>query len=216
MTQWHPSSDQLIEFASGSISSALSIAVATHLHYCKACQTEVRLAETAASALFEQQAAKSPVSFDFDALMNKLDNDEIVQETKPDVIAEPKRFPAVVEKLINGDVDALNWSSPMKNLHTTRLMKDENNMIVGLHHMNAGGRVPQHTHRGNEISVVIEGGFSDELGTYAAGDFVHLNGKHNHSPLAHADGDCWLLTIVEAPVKLTGPFGWIINPFLKA
>lgn len=216
MTQWHPSNDQLIEFASGSISSALSIAVATHLHYCKACQAQVRLAESAASALFDHQTPQTTVSLDFDSLMSKLDSEQVVQQEVNPVKAEPKRFPTVVEKLINGEVENLNWASPMKNLHTTRLMQDENNMIVGLHHMNAGGRVPQHTHRGSEISVVIEGGFSDELGTYAAGDFVHLDGKHNHSPLAHADGDCWLLTIVEAPVKLTGPFGWIINPFLKA
>lgn len=214
MTQWHPSADQLIEFASGSISSAMSIAVATHLHYCKACQAQVRTAEAAASALFESQAPEQSVGLDFDSLMAKIDNGEQPQIVKPAKV-KARRFPAVVEKLIDGEVNALNWSSPMKNLHTTSLMKDENGFIVGLHHMQAGGRVPAHTHRGNEISVVIEGGFSDELGTYDAGDFIHLDGKHNHSPLAHADGDCWLLTIVEAPVKLTGPFGWIINPFLK-
>jgi putative transcriptional regulator len=215
MTQWHPSNDQLIEFASGSISSSMSIAVTTHLHYCKVCQEQVRIAESTASVLFEQQAPIHDMTLDFNALMDKMERDQIKQITKPEPTVG-KRFPLVVEKLMKNGIDSLNWSSPMKNLRTTRLMEDENGMILGLHHMNAGGRVPHHTHRGNEISVVIEGGFSDELGTYAEGDFIHLGTDHKHSPLAHADGDCWILSIVEAPVKVTGPLGWVINPFLKA
>jgi putative transcriptional regulator len=216
MTQWHPGSDQLIEFSSGSCSSAMSIAISTHLHFCSLCRLQVNENEATAAVLFEQQAAASVDTDSFKRLMARI-------QTSPEapVEAMPKkakagRFPAVIEKLINGNIESLNWQKPVKNLRVSHLMKDESGLILGLHHMKSGGRVPHHTHRGNEISIVVEGGFSDEMGSYGPGDFIHLTGEHNHSPQADADGDCWLVSVVEAPVKLTGPLGWIVNPFLKA
>lgn len=214
MSKWHPSSDQLIEFSSGTGSSALSIAISTHLHFCGECRVRVGELESTAAVLFEEQSS-IPVEMEgFDKLMSRIAAEPAAPKTVTK--QEPTRFPPMIEKLINRDTEALDWRNPMKNLRVCRLMTDESGFILGLHHMKSGGRVPNHTHRGNEISVVIEGGFSDALGSYRPGDFIHLSTDHVHSPQADADGDCWLLSIVEAPVKLTGPLGWLVNPFLKA
>lgn len=213
MTHWHPSSDQLIEFSSGTISQSLSIAVSTHLHFCSECRREVKQYESAAAVMFNEQSTAQLSESAFDQLMSRINNEPSTQQ--PVKKCGPTRFPPVIEKLIKSDTEALNWQKPMKNLRVSQLFKDEAGMIIGLHHMKAGGRVPNHAHRGNEISVVIEGGFSDEMGSYGPGDFIHLSKEHSHSPQADADGDCWLLSLVEAPVKLTGPIGWIVNPFLK-
>lgn len=214
MSNWHPSSDQLIEFSSGTGASALNIAISTHLHYCSACRRSVSENESTAAVIFEQQSEQTLAADSFENLMARINAEpaQAAVKAKP----KPTRFPAVVEKLINSDTESLDWQKPMKNLRVSKILQDECGMILGLHHMKSGGRVPQHTHRGNEISVVIEGGFSDEMGSYGPGDFIHLSTEHNHSPRADADGDCWLLSIVEAPVKLTGPLGWVVNPFLKA
>jgi putative transcriptional regulator len=118
--------------------------------------------------------------------------------------------------LIPGSLDDLEWRSPMKNLKVTHLMTDESGLIIGLHHMKAGGRVPNHQHRGDEISVVLEGGFSDELGSYGPGDYIFRTEDDVHSPQADAHEDCLMLSVVSAPVKLTGALGWLINPFIKA
>jgi putative transcriptional regulator len=215
MTKWHPSNDQLIEFSSGSCSSAMSIALSTHLHFCNECCMKVSENEAAAAVLFEKQDAIKVESDSFTKLMNRIQNEVPV----PVVAEQPKqdtRFPKVISKLIDGDTESLDWEKPMKNLRVSRLLTDETGLILGLHHMKSGSRVPHHSHQGNEISIVVEGGFSDELGSYGPGDFIHLSSDHQHSPQADADGDCWLVSLVEAPVKLTGPLGWVVNPFLKA
>jgi putative transcriptional regulator len=214
MSNWHPSSDQLIEFSSGTGSNAISIAVSTHLHYCSDCRRQVANNETAAAVMFEHQTKETLKENSFDQLMSRIKS-----EPAEPIISKPKsptRFPSVVEKLIRHDTESLTWHKPMKNLRVSQILTDDTGIILGLHHMKSGGRVPHHTHRGNEISVVIEGGFSDELGSYGPGDFIHLSTEHQHSPQADADGDCWLLSLVEAPVKLTGPLGWFVNPFIKA
>ncbi|EAR10136.1 ChrR family anti-sigma-E factor [Reinekea blandensis] len=213
MSNWHPTNDQLLEFASGTGSSAMSIAISTHLHFCQACRHQVHDNESMAAVLFEEQTRADLAGDGFDRLMSRIQNEPTV--SAPKAPKAPSRFPPVIEKLIHKDTESLDWRSPMKNLRVSQLLKDETGLILGLHHMKSGGRVPHHTHRGNEISVVIEGGFSDEMGSYGPGDFIHLAGEHFHSPQADADGDCWLLSLVEAPVKLTGPLGWLVNPFLK-
>lgn len=213
MSNWHPSHDQLIEFSTGTGSSAMSIAISTHLHFCQACRLQVSDTESMAAVFFEQQTEADLDAGGFDKLMERLKQEPA---PAPQPKRAPSRFPPVVEKLIHQDTESLDWRSPMKNLRVSRLFTDETGLILGLHHMRSGGRVPHHTHRGNEISVVIEGGFSDEMGSYGPGDFIHLSKEHHHSPQADADGDCWMLSLVEAPVRLTGPLGWVLNPFIKA
>lgn len=214
MTLWHPSSDQLIEFSCGVGSSAMNITLAAHLHYCADCRRQVNEYESTAAVIFEHQNSPALADDGFAKLMARIKT--LPKERALALPSSPTRFPPVVEKLIAHDTESLGWQKPMKNLRVSRLLTDEAGLILGLHHMKAGCRVPQHTHRGHEISLVMEGGFSDQMGSYGVGDFIYLSTEHHHSPQADADGDCWLLSVVEAPVKLTGPFGWILNPFLKA
>ncbi|WP_287438431.1 ChrR family anti-sigma-E factor [Reinekea sp.] len=214
MTLWHPSSDKLIEFSSGVGSAAMNIAVSAHLHFCKDCLRQVVEYESVAAVLFEQQAEVTMAKDGFETLMERIVRQPVSKPSTTRVV--PSRFPPVVEKLMAHGTDALCWKKPMKNLRVSQLLTDEQGLTLGLHHMKAGCRVPQHTHRGHEISLVIEGGFSDQMGSYGVGDFITLSTEHHHSPQADADGDCWLLSVVEAPVRLTGPLGWILNPFIKA
>jgi len=214
MTLWHPSSDQLIEFSSGVGSSARNIAISAHLDFCPDCKRQVIESESVAAVIFEKQSPVAVADHGFAQLMDRITSQPATSPAAKRTA--PSRFPPVVEKLIAHGTESLPWRKPMKNLRVSQLLTDEQGLILGLHHMKAGCRVPQHTHRGHEISLVIEGGFSDQMGSYGPGDFIHLSTEHHHSPQADADGDCWLLSVVEAPVKLTGPLGWILNPFLKA
>lgn len=213
MTHWHPSSDQLLEFCAGSGSSAMSIMLSTHLHFCSDCRRRVNEYQSTAAVMFELQPIVEVEQDSFTNLLAKIKSEPV--QLKPTVKKAPSRFPPVIEKLMKNGTESLDWQKPMKNLRVSKLLKDESGLILGIHHLKSGGRIPHHTHRGAEISVVMEGGFSDEMGSYGPGDFIHLSKEHVHSPQADADGDCWLLSLVEAPVKLTGPMGWIINPFLK-
>lgn len=216
MTQWHPQAEQLVEFAAGSCRTGISIAVSVHLHYCAQCRQSLSELESASAVLFEQQAPAEVSDTVFSSLMHR-----IAQQPQPaDKVHRPAhnpRFPRALSALLpEGSLDDLNWRQPMKNLRVTRLLNDDSGLVIGLHHMKAGGRVPNHQHRGEEISVVLEGGFSDQIGSYGEGDFILRSGTDTHSPQADAHEDCLILSVVEAPVKLTGPLGWILNPFLKA
>jgi len=74
-----------------------------------------------------------------------------------------------------------------------------------------GSKVPNHTHKGTEVTVVMSGAFKDGYGEYSVGDFLIRDSSISHSP--SADVDCICLAVTDAPLHYTGMFGPLINWF---
>lgn len=70
---------------------------------------------------------------------------------------------------------------------------------------------PVHHHQGVEITLVLEGSFSDETGSYRRGDLVIVSDPHlHHGPRAMADG-CLCLALTEAPLRFNNMFFQLFN-----
>ena len=65
------------------------------------------------------------------------------------------------------------------------------------------------------MTLVLEGGFSDDEGHYGVGDFVMRDAEQQHSPTATRDRDCICIGVLDAPIKFTDWKYRAINPFLK-
>lgn len=81
--------------------------------------------------------------------------------------------------------------------------------------LQAGQGVPHHTHHGTEITLVLKGGFSDGTGHYVEGEIVVADGTVDHRPVADDDGECICFAVTDAPLRLTGPLGRFIAPFIR-
>jgi putative transcriptional regulator len=79
----------------------------------------------------------------------------------------------------------------------------------------AGKELPEHTHRGNEFTLVMAGSFADNAGEYRQGDFILADTHTIHQPKASNDCDCICFAVMDAPLKMTGFFGRLLNPFLR-
>jgi putative transcriptional regulator len=62
--------------------------------------------------------------------------------------------------------------------------------------------------------VVLEGGFSDDRGTYHPGDFTFRQAGEAHAPRALPGQDCICLAVLDAPLRFTGWKHRWMNPFL--
>ena len=71
--------------------------------------------------------------------------------------------------------------------------------------------MPSHSHDGNEVTLVLSGGFTDEYGTYGPGDISIQETGAVHKPVADEDGECIVLAVNEGPIVLTGPVGRLLN-----
>ncbi len=74
---------------------------------------------------------------------------------------------------------------------------------------------PTHYHFGTEITLVLEGGYSDETGHYRRGDMVIVTDPAlHHSPRA-MDSGCTCLTLTEAPLRFDNMFVQLFNIFRR-
>jgi putative transcriptional regulator len=79
-----------------------------------------------------------------------------------------------------------------------------------------GKAIPAHTHKGLEAVLVLQGGFRDASGYYVRGDVAVADGTIDHRPVADRTTDCIIFIVREGPVKLTGPFGRLIQRIFGA
>lgn len=219
MIHYHPSINTLTEYAAGSLDTAAAIAVSAHLYFCPHCRQQVERLQVVGGTLIEQQQASAAISPDLlDQVLQRIDQ---LPETEPPTTKAPAPrdqalagFPPVVAKLI-GNRRQLQWKKLTSALQIASLETGQSRSEVSLHRINAGGKVLEHDHRGLEYTLVLKGSFSDENGVYHPGDFLMKQPGEVHRPYAAANRDCICLTVVEAPVRFTGFWGLLLNPFLK-
>jgi len=109
---------------------------------------------------------------------------------------------------------SLNWNNLSSSLKVAPISVGETRYELALHKISAGGKVPEHDHNGQEITVVLKGSFSDEDGVYQTGDFLTKNPGDSHRPMAAQNDDCICLSVSEGPIKLKG-LKRVFNPFLS-
>ncbi len=217
MKGWHPTQELLVEYAAGTLPKAQGICIAVHMHYCTDCQVTLEKLKVVGAQIWEEGPPVKVTDNCKSAVMSVLDS--IEQESKENLVtAVPSEasetIPKPLWKWIPSGFDALNWHLYLPILSVAHLTENEGYQLA-LHKIKAGGKVVSHTHRGDEITVVLKGCFSDQYGHYKEGDFVHRDGSHSHAPMASQDGDCICLTVLKEPVKLTSWWGRVLNPLLN-
>ena len=80
-------------------------------------------------------------------------------------------------------------------------------LYAHLYRIEPGSAVPHHTHRGNEYTLVVQGGFTDAAGSYGPGDICCQTPSDFHQPVADEDGVCFALAVSEGGMKFTGLLG---------
>ena len=78
----------------------------------------------------------------------------------------------------------------------------------------AGTAVPDHGHRGLELTLVLQGAFEDEEGRFARGDIEIADADLDHMPVADVSEDCICLAVTDAPLRFKGWLPRLAQPFL--
>jgi putative transcriptional regulator len=121
----------------------------------------------------------------------------------------------LLQRLVAGSYDQLDWDRVSSDLRVSRLRTGDRDNEFALYHIKAGGSIPRHTHRGTELTLVLEGSFSDEEGVYQEGDFLIRDAESVHTPTAARTGDCICIGVLDAPIRFTQWNYRPLNPFLR-
>ncbi|WP_448211712.1 ChrR family anti-sigma-E factor [Colwellia sp. MEBiC06753] len=214
MIKHHPNLAFLGKFAEGELPASIAAAIAIHVEMCPKCQQQVKeLTQSQAERQFEQLDAVMDVPMaptDIDAMIEQITaSDEIdlapVQREK--IIAVKGTQYKLPQALTNMAMS--KWTSIGK-LARARFELDEGEVRASLLQIQAGGAVPEHTHKGFEITLLLDGSFKDEMGEYVPGDFMLLDGKHLHSPAT--DTGCLCYTVSNDAQHFTQGINKLLNP----
>lgn len=216
MATHHPHSDWLLAYASGKMTNAHALATAAHLSQCRHCQQQVAVLQQLGGNLLEETAPVALAADSWQKLSQRLDQNAVhtsnaMTEQPP---APHSGLPAPLHKLLPYGLPR-RWQRISTSVKQATLQTLPDGTLIALHHIRAGGRVPQHSHDGVEITLVLNGSFSDQHGLYRDGDFLALDETVEHTPIAAQNEDCLCLTVQAAPIRLTGPIGRWFNPLIR-
>ena len=210
----HPNSDLLIDYASGALSPGLCVSVSSHLHFCALCRDKNEELSSLGGNLLETTAPAELNASALDDVLGRLDEIQpprpFTQRTLPD---DEAKLPELVKNLLPDD--GLKWKFLSPALRVARLAVGESRYELALHKIKAGGKTPAHDHNGLEITVVLQGSFSDADGIYHEGDFLIREPGDVHRPTASQNNPCICLSVSESPIKLVGPIKRLLNPLFS-
>jgi putative transcriptional regulator len=215
MINFHPDTRLLTEHASGSLPLAQSVVVSLHLGYCEQCQRNARQLQQVGANLFEQLSPETVDDKLLDSVMNRLDETTPLSYSSNSATPVSDGKPALIQRMMQGDYADLDWQKINSALRISRLKTGDPDNEFALYHIKAGGSTPEHTHRGTELTLVLEGSFSDEEGVYHQGDFLIKDGEHVHTPTAAQSADCICIGVLDAPIRFTGWNYRLLNPFMR-
>ncbi len=218
--QHHPGDDLLIAYAAGSLEEPVALVVATHLALCPRCRREVDRLEALGGVLMEANEAEPLEEDSLKRTLARLDEaapDEPVKPAVRPAARSTEGIPLVPRPLrdyLGEGLDQLDWTA-FRGLEKVELLPECSSHRTRLMRIKSGTAMPTHTHEGSELTLVLAGGFSDEYGHFLRGDVAEVDSSVNHRPVADPGEDCLCLAVTDAPLRLTGPLGRLLNPFLR-
>jgi putative transcriptional regulator len=203
----------LAGYVAGSLSEPLNVLAASHLELSATNHAYVRALEHAAGAALEGAPAPASAT-DRDRRLAAIF--ALPRGGVPFRAAEPApgRLPDALRRYLGTDFDGVAWKTVLPGVKQCRIADSDEGEAV-LYWIRAGQKMPTHTHEGAEATLVIEGAFSDVDGRYGRGDVAIADQDVDHRPVAEAGEDCICFAVTDAPLRLTGPVGRWVQPFLR-
>lgn len=213
---FHPSEKLLSQFANGTLPPGLSVALSAHVELCETCHAKSNELESDAAGawLDAPQDFKSPDFSDMVASITSQPqsaeiSDKDIQVTQVDMLGQNVKLPRVLAKAAS---QGLVWKKLSGGVNQAEVTLDNETKCEFIY-MAPGSKVPVHKHKGSEVTLVLDGSFSDELGHYKKSDFMVRTKEHLHQP-ASEEG-CLCFSVLDSPLTFTKGMARLLNPFME-
>ena len=190
-----------------------ALAVALHVALDPKARRAVERLNALGGALIEREAEGWLDDAALERAMARLD--EVSVEPRAIPAARCPGFEWAPAPLIPHLRPGMGWRRIVGKFDEIRLAVPGDAYRVSLLRLQPGGGLPEHKHPGYEYTVCLQGGYTDDTGSYGVGDFAIGPGDQRHEPIADAGDPCIALIVVEKPIILTGPWGRWLNPLVS-
>ena len=218
MIDHHPELDLLLDYSSGALPEPMALPIACHASTCRQCHDQLQKLDELGGALLEESSGQEIGVKDLEAMLARLDESEVASDKRLQITLNDqtkKIIPKPLRNYLNGNLSDLDWRKIGSKVAQFNLNIPVQGCKVSLMQFKAGAPMPIHTHKGNEVTLVLSGGYSDDGQHFERGDFDARNETHTHQPVVDEGEDCIALVVMDAPVVLAGPISRFLNPFFK-
>ena len=209
----HPNEETLLDYSSGALGEAWSVAVATHLAVCPECRRTVSELEAVGGSLLDVFEETRVENNAFDNILGRLGQED--ERPVPVHSAdETTCLPNPLREYAGGDIDKLKWRRLGPSAHQLVICSDEDGSVARLLRIPAGKPVPEHGHGGEEMTLVLKGAFEDHLGVYQRGDVQTVDSTVTHKPFAVSGEECICLAVTNAPLRFNSFAARFLQPMV--
>ena len=204
MINHHPSDDVLQDYAAGKMNAGAALVTACHLEVCASCRRGAALLDNLGGVLLEQSASE-PLSESALATALARIGDETPSKSASKAATLPgflERF-ALPRSLKRQAIGSRRWVAPGIWFAPLR-MDSSSRSLTYLVYADRNKTLPRHTHEAREFTAILTGGYGDDLGTFAAGDFSEAHSDQWHAPSITHDDSCLCLINSDGPMELEG------------
>lgn len=211
----HPSDALLVAYGAGGLGEMLALVVATHLAWCGECRAKVRAVEAVGGSLLEDLPHTALAGDALERTMARLDDATALPAGAATVHAGTLRMPEPLRSYV-GPVMESRWRRLAPGIRDIEVRaQTATGGSARLLRVAPGRMLPHHGHRGIELTVILHGSYSDELGQFGPGDVAEVDQDTRHRPLADADQDCIGFVATDARLRFTGLLGRMMQPLIR-
>lgn len=205
----HHTPDALLAaYAAGSLPRPYALVVAAHISLCLECRATFEAHQAAGGAVLDAVASESVSENLKYSVLDLLDAPVV---PKP-VFKRSGVFPGPVMEVLKGKPP--RWKSLGLGVRQSILSAGQEGS-VRLLYIPPGQAVPDHSHNGLELTLVLQGSFSDETGRFGVGDLEVADESLEHTPIADAGAPCICLAATDAPLRFTTLVPRLLQPLFR-
>ena len=201
----HLDDSTLMSCAAGSQPEALAAVVSSHLAVCPRCRAELKKHAMIGEALFE---GLNPEPTTRGAPVVAMRSGEAGAED-----ADVCEMPAALHAALNGRFDDVPWRRVAPGVWQCPISLSEGAKgDLRLLKVAPGTKLPEHGHGGSELTLILDGAYTDEFGTFRRGDVADLGDDVEHRPIADPVHGCICLAASDEKPRFTGMFARMLQP----
>ena len=205
----------LAAFAAGALSPAKSLVIACQAAIEPRLKSRLGAIDHVAGALVETAEGEALSEGFLDQVMGELDAPAPSPAPAPVANGEaPAWMPAPLARFMRESDITLDWRASGSRFARAPLFEFEDGERLYLLRAEGGFRIPEHGHRGEEWTLLLQGGYHVGDAGYVAGDLHQEDAACTHQPVVDAGGPCVSLVAIEGRLKFRSPLLKLLQPIL--
>ena len=202
----------LMSYASGTLGEALSTVVMAHLQMCPECRKHAHQLNVLGGVLLDQSAPAELLA-DPASTKNLIVANGVTETIPTAKDAGNWEIPPTVANRLDVPLKdvAWQWLGPGVSTHRFDLSDGE---VGDLRLLRVAPSItlPEHSHGGSEITLILKGAYQDCFGRFGPGDVADFDEDCQHQPVVEQDHECICLVASEAPARFTGLLARLAQP----